>query len=140
MKFALGAAQSVIWIGLTLGGAWLFAAFELAPAPYPYQLWLMLTFWLVLLGSVTAIGKVPTIAFIAACIKAAGDALLQSPPGGVPHPWQWFLYYHSVDLALVIAVSIVWVLTRRRNLVFQAGGPTSADANPTTNSGNQVRP
>jgi len=134
MTKALFAAKSVLWAGLALEGAWLFIAFNLGPSPYPYQLWLLLLFWLLVLGSVIAFSKAPAVAFIAGLIKALGSALVTSPPGGVAHPWLWFVYYHSLDLVIVVAALAVWTLQRKREQVLRA------QTGPATNSGREVRP
>jgi hypothetical protein len=97
-----------LWMCLIAEGVWFFIAFNLAPAPYPYQLWLMLLLWFLIVVCMLTLDQKPVIAFLAACINLVGCALLKSRPGGVAHPWLWFAYYHSVDVLIVIAAFAIW--------------------------------
>lgn len=105
--------QIVLWICLAIEGLWFFAAFNLAPAPYPHQLWLLLAFWLLVVACVVVFKRMPAIAFFAASVNLIGCALVKSRPGGVAHPWLWFAYYHSADVLIVIAAFAIWWLGRR---------------------------
>jgi hypothetical protein len=93
----------VLWACLAAEGLWFFVAFKLGPVPYPYQLWLMLLLWfLIVIGSLAFMQK-PAIAFLAACANLVGCVLLTSRPGGVEHPWLLFAYYHVIDVIIVVA-------------------------------------
>lgn len=103
-----------LWVCLVAEGLWFFIAFKLAPAPYPYQLWVMLLLWFLILVGVLAFKQKPAIAFLASCINLVGCALLKSRPGGVAHPWLWFVYYHSVDALIVVTTFAMWQQQRIR--------------------------
>lgn len=122
MSRAIVTARFALWAGLALEGAWFFIAFGLAPSPYPYQLWLLLAFWLLVFGS--AFSKVPAFTFVAACINFLGCALTKSLPGGISHPWLWFIYDHSVDFAITLAALVVWILQRRRDSALLLRAPS----------------
>lgn len=97
-----------LWLGVVVEGLWFFVAFKLAPAPYPYQLPLLLLLWALVVLCIVAFKQRPLLAFIAACINLVGCALLKSRPGGVAHPWLWFAYYHLIDVLIVIATFAIW--------------------------------
>lgn len=105
--------RTALWVCVVGEGLWFFIAFKMAPAPYPYQLWLLLLLWGLIVVSVLAFEQKPEIAFLAACINLVGCALLKSRPGGVAHPWIWFVYYHSVDVLIVVAALAIWQQQRK---------------------------
>lgn len=106
--------QIILWACLAIEGLWFFLAFKLAPAPYPLQLWLMLLLWLLVAGSSVAFRDLPALVVIAAIANLIGTALLKSRPGGIAHPWLWFLYYRSIDLLIVIAAFAIWTIRKKR--------------------------
>jgi hypothetical protein len=103
-----------LWLGVIGEGLWFFVAFTLASAPYPYQLPLLLLLWIILVLCMLAFKQQPLLVFIAACINLVGCALIKSRPGGVAHPWLWFVYYHLIDVVIVIATFAIWQQKQRR--------------------------